>query len=974
MTSSDRNQRIREIGSALMQAAREEETRIVRKHRWETALLDWCMRDRDLKTRVFRFIDVYPSLRSPSEVVRHIREYFPHTDHRLPAALRTGVALAAPSGLSRGPVRAVTEFLYRRVARLFIGASDEKEALERFHDYDRRGVRLSIDLLGEHTLSEMEADRYFERYLRLIEMLGGLDAGPERKNVSIKLSALDPRFDAVDQLGTSGRVRDRLRRLAEKAREKRVFLHIDMEDYSSRDVTLRIVRDLSEEEPFRRGVHLGVVLQAYLRDCHECCDQLLEWGSSLPVPLTVRLVRGAYWDTEVMLAQERHWPVPVFESKAETDRAFEALSARLIAASPGIRLAVATHNIRSIAFAMAEAEARGLARENVEFQILFGMGDSLLPGLEASGYPVRVYMPIGEPVKGMAYLVRRLLENVSSQSFVRRGIHEESRMDRLLAEPLVREGGLGDRNPAGAAASRPFFKQAVMRTFKHALERVPSGFPQRVPCVIGKKDISEGKTFFSVSPLDETIRVAQGIRTSPEQAEKAVDEAFKYVELWKDTPAAERAACLEKAADWLESRRDELASIEVYEAGKPWRQADADLVEAVDFLRFYAKSARELFLERATDRLVHETNITRFRPRGVTVVISPWNFPIAIPAGMTAAALAAGNPVILKPAEQTPLCGWFLFRALEEAGIPRGVIQFLPGFGEEIGPVLVGDSRTAVIAFTGSMEVGLAIQEQAQQRRPDQRLVKKVIAEMGGKNAAIVDISADFDQTIPAVLESAFGYAGQKCSALSRLIVLDGIYDDFTARLVEAAASYPAGNPLDPAVKCGPVIDKEAAARIDRMIEKGWAEGRLLFQGSLEDGLPPQYIPPTIFDCLPDDSALLEEEIFGPVLCVIRAADMQEALKIANHSRFALTGGVFSRTPTNIAEVRLRLEAGNLYINRPVTGAVVGRQPFGGFKLSGGGSKAGSPDYLREFCVEQTVTENLFRHGFAPLEGRSTEE
>jgi RHH-type proline utilization regulon transcriptional repressor/proline dehydrogenase/delta 1-pyrroline-5-carboxylate dehydrogenase len=406
----------------------------------------------------------------------------------------------------------------------------------------------------------------------------------------------------------------------------------------------------------------------------------------------------------------------------------------------------------------------------------------------------------------------------------------------------------------------------------------------------------------------------------------------------------------------------------VYECGKPWAEADADVAEAIDFCEFYAREMIRLSQARHRD-VAGETNFTEYLARGVTVVIPPWNFPLAIPTGMTAAALAAGNTVILKPAEQAPVVSWQLVRALRDAGAPAGTINFLPGAGEEAGQALVHHPGVAVVAFTGSRDVGLLIHHQAALTRPGQDHVKRVIAEMGGKNAIILDDDADLDEAVVAIIHSAFGYAGQKCSACSRVIALEGIHDAFLARLVEAARSVRLGPADDPETLVGPVIDADARRRILEYQQLAASEGGIVFQadpGPLADR--GYFVGPTIVANLAPEARVAQEEIFGPVLAVLKAHDLDAALEIANGTAYALTGGFYSRSPAHIEQVRREFVVGNLYINRGITGALVDRQPFGGFKLSGIGTKAGGPDYLLEFLLTRCVTENTMRRGFAPEE------
>ncbi|MDP3921030.1 MAG: proline dehydrogenase family protein [Candidatus Omnitrophota bacterium] len=970
---SQENQ-IQTVGRKVLELARREEVKFAKKHRWENALLDWCMANEELKNRTFRFIDVFPQLKSSKSVLQHIREYFPLSEHRLPQAIRAGLVLTHPGLLTRGAVHGVTHAMFMKLSKFFVAAANEKDLEKILDDLDREGVTSSIDLLGEKTMSEAEAEICFQRYQSLIRTLGKKKWGFKKQNVSVKLSALDPLFDPIDPNGTSERIRWRLRELVRLGTEQQVFIHIDMEEFEMRDLTLKIVRDLLHEDEFAPGIALGIVLQAYLRDAEDCLDGILSWAKTLAKPLTIRLVRGAYWDQEIMKAKERSWPIPVFLRKDETDAMFEKLTVRILDEAPHVNLALATHNVRSIAHAITCAKAKGIGDENLEFQLLYGMGEPLMHVLREMNYAPRMYTPIGDPVWGMAYLVRRLLENVSSQSFVRRSVHDESAVGELLRAPLAMidqndtEGPPEKNNHYHPCPSLRFFNHKIRQDFSDNLEEVILTLRNpKLPIVVNGKSKQKKVRTQIISPIDGVTKVASASNADASDVDQAIRVSLDKFRSWANTPVHVRANYLRRTAEWMRDHRYEMAALEVLEVGKPYREADADVKEAIDFLNYYAYSAEKLMQDHPTETLADEVNFTRPRPRGVTAVIAPWNFPIAILTGMSAAALVTGNPVLLKPAEQSPLTAWKVFEAFREAGVPPGVLHYLSGVGEEIGSLMADDPRVSVVAFTGSREVGLQIVARSNLRNPLQRHVKKTVIEMGGKNAAIVDETADFDQAIPDILYSAFGYAGQKCSALSRLIVLDDVYDAFIKRLIQAAGSFPVGDPADPRTLCGPVIDEQARQRILSAIEEATVKGKVLFKADVSNLAAGYYVPPAIIADLPANSRLLRDELFGPILAVIRAKNFEEALNLANDSDFALTGGLFSRTPSHIERAKQEFECGNFYVNRPTTGAIVQRQPFGGYNLSGTGTKAGSAEYLREFFIERTISENVSRHGFAPL-------
>jgi RHH-type proline utilization regulon transcriptional repressor/proline dehydrogenase/delta 1-pyrroline-5-carboxylate dehydrogenase len=447
-----------------------------------------------------------------------------------------------------------------------------------------------------------------------------------------------------------------------------------------------------------------------------------------------------------------------------------------------------------------------------------------------------------------------------------------------------------------------------------------------------------------------------------DDASRAVARAADAFPAWRDTPATRRIELLRAVADRMRRQRDDLAALVLREAGKPWADADGDVCEAIDFIEYYAAQAERLFAPHPLINVPGEANVQTYEPRGVAVVISPWNFPLAICCGMTGAALITGNPVIVKPAEQTPAIAQRMCELCWEAGVPGDVLQCLPGPGETVGAALVRDPRVALIAFTGSRAVGLDIVEAAGHTPEQQRHVKQVIAEMGGKNAIIVDDSADLDEAVAGVVRSAFGYAGQKCSACSRAIVLDAVHERFVARLVEAGRAQIVGDAADPATDVPPLIDDEAAEKVRGYLDLARGEGEEALAVPGEGRL----VGPHIYTGITLEHRLAREEVFGPVLAVMRATDYDDALRLANASEYKLTGGVFSRTPSHLEQARQQFRVGNLYLNRGITGSLVGRQPFGGFGLSGVGGKTGGPDYLHQFVVCRATTENTMRRGFSP--------
>jgi RHH-type proline utilization regulon transcriptional repressor/proline dehydrogenase/delta 1-pyrroline-5-carboxylate dehydrogenase len=493
--------------------------------------------------------------------------------------------------------------------------------------------------------------------------------------------------------------------------------------------------------------------------------------------------------------------------------------------------------------------------------------------------------------------------------------------------------------------------------FKRALEEARGQFDH------GRR--RGGEWLESVNPANFKEIVGRVRNAGTDQADAAIEKAARFFPKWRAAPAAERAKILVKAAGILREKRWELAALEVFEVGKGWREADADVIEAIDYLRYYAREMLHLAEPRQTQSLPSETNVYLYEPRGIAAIIAPWNFPLAILTGMTAAALVTGNCALMKPAEQSPMMAQRLLEIFGEAGLPADACGLLHG-GGELGAHLVRSPKIHLIAFTGSREVGLEILREAYTHRPGQEHVKRVVCEMGGKNAVIVDSDADLDEAVVHVIDSAFGYQGQKCSAASRLILVGEVHERLVTRLVEAVRSLKIGPPEDPRNAVGPLIEEAAKERVEQYIRLGKKEAHCV----LEMAAPKQgyFVGPAIFTDVDPNSRIAQEEIFGPVLSIIRARDFDQALEIADRSSFALTGGVFSRSPAHIDKARKEFRVGNLYINRGITGAVVERQPFGGLKLSGIGSKAGGPDYLLQFLEPRTISENTLRHGFMPPE------
>lgn len=993
----------RAIGRYLFDHLERDKPSIIQRQWWDDRLMAWAMSDEALKVELFRFVDVLPMLTTSQAVTDHLAEYLERARDQMPAAVRASLGLARSTALTRAAVAKAARLSASDFARKFIAGTNVREVLAAAERQRKLRRGFTLDILGEAVIAETEAEQHFQAYLDLVTNISPAvakwqqdpqvdrdDRGPlPRMNLSIKLSALDARFDPIDPEGVLERVGARLRQLLRVARQQGAFINVDMESYEKKDLTLRIFQSILSEEEFRTTSDVGIVIQCYLRDAERDLHALRDWARERGTPVWVRLVKGAYWDYETIHAKANGWPIPVFQQKWQSDANYEKLTRFLLRNRQHLRPALGSHNLRSLAHGMAVADHLGIPANGFEIQMLYGMADAEKQAIVDRGHRMRIYMPYGELIPGMAYLVRRLLENTSNDSFLKAGLHDGRPVDELLRDPTTQATNVkppartihpATEEPMSAAMTNPpltawfqnqppvdFANEENRERMKSALAQVRAQFGRVCPLVIGGQAIETAERVPSVNPSNVRETVGMICFGEATHAGTAVDAARQALPGWWRIGVEQRAKTLQRMADLLRERLFEIAAWEVFEAGKTWREATADVDEAIDFCNYYAECAVDLARPRGAD-VPGEENRFDYLPRGVTAVIAPWNFPLAILTGMTAAALAVGNTVVMKPAEQTSVVAALLMEVAIEAGLPAGVLNYLPGRGETVGAALVEHPDVAIIAFTGSRQVGLAINRRAAEVSASGIThVKRVIAEMGGKNAIIVDADADLDEAVQGVVRSAFGFQGQKCSACSRVIVVGGVYDAFLKRLVDMTRTLKVGKAEDPAIDIGPVIDHASREKTREYIAIGRHEGREVLSidvGALaEQGY---FVGPHIFADVTERCRVCQEEVFGPVLAVMRAADLDEAIRIANNTDYALTAGVFSRSPANLQRAREELLAGNLYLNRAITGAIVGRQPFGGFKLSGIGSKAGGPDYLLQFVLPRTITENTLRRGFAP--------
>ena len=857
----------------------------------------------------------------------------------------------------------------RILGRKFVMGRTIDEALGRAKE---AGVVASFDMLGEAAHTAKDAERYFVAYEAAITALGKDTAGSGH-GISVKLSAIHPRYEFAQRERVVAELVPRLRDLAIQAKEHGIAFTVDAEEADRLALSLDVFAAVFRDTSLNGWEGFGLAVQAYQKRAPAVIDWLEVLARQAGRRMQIRLVKGAYWDTEIKRAQERGLDgYPVFTRKPATDVSYIACARRLLAARDTFYPQFATHNARTVATVMALAgEWRGF-----EFQRLHGMGEALYAALEGeldAAPPCRIYGPVGSHEDLLPYLVRRLLENGANSSFVNRLADDAAPIDDVVRDPLEALGPFHYRPHAGIALPADLYGDARRNStgvdlsdtlvIKPLLQQMGAAAAEHWEAL----PIIDGETIATVrvpvhDPADRRRTVGTVHEADLALAQRAIDVAVSQTEAWAATPVDERATILEKFADLLEVRQAEVMALCVREAGKTVADAVSEVREAVDYGRYYAMCARHDFAKpKSLPGPTGEDNSIALSGRGAFVCISPWNFPLAIFTGQIAAALASGNTVIAKPAEQTALTACFATRLLQEAGVPPGVLQFVPGRGETIGSTLVGDPRIAGVAFTGSTETARLIARTLAERPGP---IAPLIAETGGQNAMIVDSSALVEQVVADVLQSAFYSAGQRCSSLRMLFLQAEIAPRVLTMLSGAMAELRLGDPMQLSTDIGPVIDEPAlealrshAARISRAgtVHAEAPDDEVTVHGT--------FFRPLVVEI--DGSDVLEREVFGPILHVVRyAADrLDTVIDEVNATGYGLTLGVHSRLGSTVEHIVGRARVGNIYINRNMVGAVVGVQPFGGEGLSGTGPKAGGPRYLHRFATERTVTINTAATG-----------
>jgi RHH-type proline utilization regulon transcriptional repressor/proline dehydrogenase/delta 1-pyrroline-5-carboxylate dehydrogenase len=894
-----------------------------------------------------------------------------------PGETPTGLLSGMIKRLGRPTIRTAARQAMRVMGYQFVLGETIESALSRAAALEAKGWRHSYDMLGEGARTAADAETHFRAYATAIERIGaaaGTAGLPARAGISVKLSALHPRYEAVNRAAVLAELTPRLLALARAARAHDLAFTVDAEEADRLELSLDVFAAVAADPSLAGWDGFGLAVQAYQKRAVAVCDWVIGLAEALDRRFMVRLVKGAYWDTEIKRAQERGLDdFPLFTRKAATDLSYLACARKLLAARPRIYPQFAGHNAVTIAEVQEIAGPKGAGDPGFEFQKLHGMGDALhRVVVEEDGWPCRIYAPVGGHRDLLAYLVRRLLENGANSSFVAKVGDAEVPVADLLVTPEAELAGGTKPRHARIPRPRALFgdrlnSRGVEFGVAAELDALTAGIAAHRGTLYEAAAVIDGKgrpgSFRDVvSPADGRTVVGRVSEATTALAGEAMARAQAGFPAWEATPAEVRAEALERLADALEDDRDRLMALLAAEAGKTLPDGLAEVREAVDFCRYYAGEARRLF---GADRILPgptgEENRLVHRGRGVFVCISPWNFPLAIFLGQVAAALAAGNAVVAKPAEQTPLVAAFAVRLAHAAGIPATALQFVPGDGA-VGAALIADARVGGVAFTGSTEVARVINRALAAK--DGPIVP-LIAETGGINAMIVDATALPEQVADDVVTSAFRSAGQRCSALRLLFLQEDVAPRMLEMIVGAAKELRLGRPEDATTDVGPVIDAEARQRLAAHVAAERAAGRVVYEGRTPEGelAGGTWIAPTVV-ALPA-AAALDREHFGPILHVVRwkAGELDAVAAAIAATGYGLTLGVHSRIDATLRAVEARLPVGNLYVNRNMIGAVVGVQPFGGSGLSGTGPKAGGPGYLPRFALEQVIATNTAASG-----------
>jgi len=871
---------------------------------------------------------------------------------------------------SEAVVRTAVDKAMRIMSKQFVMGRTINEALTRAKKKEAKGYRYSYDMLGEAALTSIDATRYFEAYKEAIQTIGQkADKNSDvykRAGISIKLSALHPRYNESQHERVMYELPAKLLALARLAKDYDIALTVDAEESERLDLSLDVIEKVFNDDSLAGWNGFGLALQSYQKRAFYVLDWAANLARGKQRRIMVRLIKGAYWDSEIKKAQMQGLgEYPVFTRKVFTDVSFQACAKKILTMTDAIYPQFATHNAYSVAMIL---NIVGDYRD-YEFQCLHGMSNELYEQVvpaDCHGIPCRIYAPVGSHEDLLPYLVRRLLENGANSSFVNRIVDDNAPISDLVEDPVAKTRSffkkINKNIPLPEALFLPGRKNSKGVDFSNRYERalmqqelatIDVDQWRAGPIINGRIIVNKAQTVNSPQHPESMVGTVQNANL--DDVAQALLHAEKTFLTWSKTPVEERAACVTRFADLLQANANELMALACLEAGKTWNDGVAEVREAIDFCRYYAAMAQQLMANPTRfNGYTGELNELSLHPRGTILCISPWNFPLAIFAGQVVAGLVTGNCVIAKPAEQTPLIAAYAVKLMHQAGIPVGAIQLLPGAGDTIGAALVADTRIKAVLFTGSTDTANLINRTLAHRGGE---IIPLIAETGGQNAMIVDSSALLEQVVVDAVVSAFGSAGQRCSALRVLFVQEEVYPRTIELLKGAMAELVVSDPRWLTTDVGPVIDKDALSKLKAHVDNMKKRYEIVYQCSVDEEVESGYfMPPTAIAI--DSISSLEGEVFGPVLHVVqfKLKDLDQVIAQINNTGYGLTLGIHSRINATVEYIRERIRAGNCYVNRNMTGAVVGLQPFGGEGLSGTGPKAGGPNYLVRLCHERTYT------------------
>jgi RHH-type proline utilization regulon transcriptional repressor/proline dehydrogenase/delta 1-pyrroline-5-carboxylate dehydrogenase len=873
------------------------------------------------------------------------------------------------SKLGAGMIRPVILQMMKAIGAQFVMGQDIHAALKRSVELEDMGYRFSFDMLGESARTEADAKAYYQSYVDAIDAIGSFakkETPAKNPGISVKLSALHPRYEYTHYNTVMKELPPLLLALAEQAKKYNIGLTVDAEEADRLDISLDIFEKVFTDPALAGWEGLGLAVQAYQKRASYVIDWLAALAKNTGKRMMVRLVKGAYWDAEIKMSQIAGLKdYPVFTRKNSTDVSYIACAKKLLSQPECFYSQFGTHNAYTVAAIMEAAGSTPF-----EFQCLHGMGRALYDQIvdkNQFNIPCRIYAPVGTHKDLLGYLVRRLLENGANSSFVNKLADDKTPIEKMVMDPVARIAALESKphphiplpkdiyrewqNSEGIDLSDQSAREKLFQQINAAKQQTWTA-----ASIVNGKVLTNEAAHPVTSPSHKEKVLGQVSKASEAEVELALQTAANARRLWEETPVAERAAILERAAELFQQEMPALMAVLNQEGGKCLMDCLSEVRETIDYCRYYAYRARTDLVPQNLPSPTGESNQLTLHPRGVMACISPWNFPLAIFSGQIIAALAAGNPVIAKPAEQTPLIAFKAIQILHQAGIPKEVLQLLIGKGSVVGAKLVSDARVAGVMFTGSTETAKFIEQSLANRSGP---IALLIAETGGQNAMIVDSSALAEQTVIDIVNSAFNSAGQRCSALRVLFVQEEMAPKLLEMLQGYMAALTLGDPALLSTDIGPVIDAGAESMLQNHFNKMREQASLLAQVSAEHTPPGFYFAPCVFEI--KDLSMLEGEVFGPILHVIRykASELDKVMDAIINTGYGLTLGIQSRIDATIQTIANRMPVGNIYVNRNMIGAVVGVQPFGGERLSGTGPKAGGPHYLPRLCMERSTSNNL---------------